>query len=127
MAKSARKPSKKPLYTRGGIAVYAYDTVDFLDSDEMIAGYLSLSLTEEYDPDIFLLAIANALRAKGLNNIESLLKIAEEMRPPLDSPEESAVAVRNPAAKKVIVRKALSRSKQTAPRPSRRTRETVVA
>lgn len=123
------KHAKEPLYTRNGIKVYAYDTVDYLDSDEAIAGFLSLSLTEEYDPDIFLGAIGVALRAKGLNTTESLLKIAEEMRPPDHAPTAIRTAGK-PAAKRSVKKtsgkKPAARNVSSHPK-SRRKREAAVA
>lgn len=127
------KHAKKPLYTSGDIKVYEYDTVDYLDSDEAIAGYLSVSLTEDYEPQFFLAAIADALRAKGLNTIESLLTIAEEMRPPSVSSDTAPIAIKTagkPAAKrsvnKTTGKKSAARKTSSHLKP-RRKRETAVA
>ncbi len=129
------KHAAKPLHTRGGIKVYAYDTVDYLDSDEAVAGYLSASLTEDYEPDTFLSAIADALRAKGLNTLESLLKISEEMRPPAVSSAPvqppAKKAARGKTSKKSAERKTSRRktaaAEKTAHPKSRRRREVAVA
>ena len=45
-----------------------YDTADYLDSDEMIAEYLKLSL-EEKDPEAFIDALGNVAKARGLEQI----------------------------------------------------------
>ncbi len=115
---------KKPLFTPDELEVSLYDPVEFLDSDEAIAGHLSISLLEDYEPDLFLGAIGNALRAKGLNTIESLLKIAEEMRPPVDStdlPRTRTKSVRKTAERKNAAKKPSSHPK------TRKKREAAVA
>ncbi len=60
-----KKTAENPLFTPEEIEVGVYDAAEFLDSDEAIAGYLAISL-EDPDPDVFLKALGNALRAKGL-------------------------------------------------------------
>ena len=42
-----------------------FDVADFLDSEETISEYLSLAL-EDPDPDIFLMAVRNVARARGM-------------------------------------------------------------
>ncbi|HVJ31615.1 MAG TPA: addiction module antidote protein [Terriglobia bacterium] len=53
-----------PKYTK-------FDAADYLDSEEMIAEYLNAVL-EEDDPELFLSAIADIAKAKGMT------KVAEE-------------------------------------------------
>ena len=118
-----KKNTEKPLFTPEDLEISLYDTVEFLDSDEAIAGHLSISLLEDFDPDIFLHAIGNALRAKSLNTTESLLKVAQYMRPPVDS-SESASAVGRSAGKSV--KKPAARKKVPSPNPRRR-REAALA
>jgi probable addiction module antidote protein len=42
-----------------------FDVADFLDSEETISEYLSVAL-EDPDPDIFLMAVRNVARARGM-------------------------------------------------------------
>lgn len=42
-----------------------FDPADFLDNDEAIAEYLSAAL-EDTDPDVFLMAVRDVARAKGM-------------------------------------------------------------
>ena len=45
--------------------VSRFDPVDYLDSEEMMAEYLAAAL-EEGDPDLFLNALANVAKARGI-------------------------------------------------------------
>ena len=45
-----------------------FDVVEYLDSDEMIAEYLTAAL-EENDPAFFNIALGNVARARGLTQI----------------------------------------------------------
>lgn len=47
------------------IEVSEFDTSKFLDSDELIAEYLTAAL-EEDDPNVFLAAIGHVAKAKGM-------------------------------------------------------------
>ena len=71
------KTGETPLFTPEEIEVTPYDTAEFLDSEEAIAGYLAISL-EDPDPDIFLKALGNVLRAKGVANIARETGLARE-------------------------------------------------
>lgn len=42
-----------------------FETADYLDSEEMIAEYLTVA-AEDPDPDMLLLAIANVAKARGM-------------------------------------------------------------
>ena len=42
-----------------------FETADYLDSEEMIAEYLTVA-AEDPDPDILLIAIANVAKARGM-------------------------------------------------------------
>jgi len=42
-----------------------FDAADYLDSDEVIAEYLNSALADE-DPDVFLQAIADVVKARGI-------------------------------------------------------------
>ena len=68
---------KKTVYKPEDIVITPFDTADYLTSDEMIAGYLALSL-EEPDPDFFLESLWNAVRAKGVDAIAKATGLARE-------------------------------------------------
>jgi probable addiction module antidote protein len=46
----------------------AFDIADYLDSDEVIAEYLNAVL-EDPDPDVFLAAVADVAKAKGMTQV----------------------------------------------------------
>lgn len=46
----------------------AFDVADYLDTEEVIAEYLSAAL-EDPDPDVFLLAVADVAKARGMTSI----------------------------------------------------------
>jgi probable addiction module antidote protein len=46
----------------------AFDIADYLDSDEVIAEYLNAVL-EDPDPDVFLAAVADVVKAKGMTQV----------------------------------------------------------
>jgi probable addiction module antidote protein len=48
--------------------VSRFDPVDYLDSEEMITEYLTAAL-EEGDPDLFLNALANVAKARGITQL----------------------------------------------------------
>ena len=45
-----------------------FDPVDYLDSEEMIAEYLTVAAADP-NPDIFLSAIANVAKARGMSRL----------------------------------------------------------
>lgn len=47
-----------------------FDAADFLDSDEAIAEYLNAAL-EDDNPDVFLVAVRDAARARGMAKLAS--------------------------------------------------------
>ncbi|HUH55159.1 MAG TPA: addiction module antidote protein [Rhodanobacter sp.] len=47
------------------LAVRPFDAADYLDSDEAVAEYLTAAL-EDPDPDLFLTAIKDVARARGM-------------------------------------------------------------
>lgn len=47
------------------VNISKFDAADYLDSEEAIAEYLSASLEDE-NPDVFLAAIADVARARGM-------------------------------------------------------------
>ena len=50
------------------IKLAAFDATDYLDSEETIAEYLSAAL-EDPNPDVFLAAIRDAARARGMTQL----------------------------------------------------------
>ncbi len=54
-----------------------FDAVDYLDSEEMIAEYLTAALEEE-NPAVFLVALADVARARGMNAIAQRAGISRE-------------------------------------------------
>lgn len=45
-----------------------FDVADYLDNEEVISEYLSVAL-EDPDPDMFLMAVRNVARAKGMTQL----------------------------------------------------------
>jgi len=45
-----------------------FDVVDYLDNEEVIAEYLSAAM-EDSDPDMFLRAVADVARARGMSKL----------------------------------------------------------
>lgn len=45
-----------------------FDAADYLDSDEAIAAYLTAALEDE-DPDMFLIAVKDVARARGMSQL----------------------------------------------------------
>ncbi len=50
------------------ITIREYDSVNYLDSEEMIAEYLSACL-EDSNPDLFLVALGNVAKARGMTQL----------------------------------------------------------
>lgn len=70
-----------------------FDAADYLDNDEAVAAYLSAAL-EDADPDLFLTAVKDVARARGMTQLakdtglgrESLYKaLAPGARPRYDT------------------------------------------
>ena len=55
----------------------SFDTSDFLDDDEVIAEYLTAAL-EESDPDVFLTAIGQVAKARGMARIADRTGLCRE-------------------------------------------------
>ena len=55
----------------------AFDVADYLDNDEVIAEYLTAAL-EDANPDVFLLAVADVAKAKGMSNVASQTGLGRE-------------------------------------------------
>ena len=54
-----------------------FDAADYLDSEEMIAEYLTAALEDE-NPDVFLAAIADVAKARGMNAIAQSAGLGRE-------------------------------------------------
>ncbi len=54
-----------------------FDAVDYLDSEEMIAEYLTAALEDE-NPDVFLTAIGDVARARGMSKIAQRTGLGRE-------------------------------------------------
>ena len=54
-----------------GITVTRFDAADYLDSEEMIAEYLSATL-EDSNPDVFLSALGDVAKARGMAKIAKM-------------------------------------------------------
>ena len=50
------------------IKTTTFDVADYLDSEEMIAEYLS-AILEENDPDLFIKALGDVAKARGMTHI----------------------------------------------------------
>jgi|SRR5580765_6352766 len=62
---------------KGKIKFAKFDVADYLDSEEVIAEYLTASLEEE-DPEMFLVALANVARARGMGKIAKASGLGRE-------------------------------------------------
>ena len=54
-----------------------YDVADYLDSDEMIVEYLCAALEDE-NPDVFLAAVSDVARARGMTAISNRTGLGRE-------------------------------------------------
>ena len=54
-----------------------FDASEFLDSDDLVAEYLTAAL-EDGNPDVFLAAIANVAKAKGMSAIADSAGLGRE-------------------------------------------------
>lgn len=54
-----------------------FDVADYLDNDEVIAEYLTAAL-EDDNPDVFLMAIADVAKAKGMSQVASQSGLGRE-------------------------------------------------
>ena len=57
--------------------VSPFDAAEFLDSDDVIAEYLGACL-EDPNPDVFLAALANVAKAKGMTEIARVSGLGRE-------------------------------------------------
>jgi probable addiction module antidote protein len=54
-----------------------FDAADYLDSEEMIAEYLTAALEDE-NPDVFLAAIGDVAKARGMSAIAQITGLGRE-------------------------------------------------
>ncbi|MBD2857648.1 putative addiction module antidote protein [Spongiibacter sp. KMU-158] len=54
-----------------------FDVADYLDSEEMIAEYLSAALEDE-NPDVFLAAVSDVAKARGMTAIANSTGLGRE-------------------------------------------------
>lgn len=59
------------------VKITPFDVADFLDSDEMIAEYLSVAM-QDPDPDHFLQAVAAVARARGMTQLAKDAGVSRE-------------------------------------------------
>lgn len=59
------------------IKISKFDAVDYLDSEEMIAEYLSAAMDAD-DPDIFLAALSDVAKARGIAHVAKASGLGRE-------------------------------------------------
>ena len=55
----------------------AFDVADYLGNDEVIAEYLTAAL-EDANPDVFLMAVADVAKARGMSHVASETGLGRE-------------------------------------------------
>lgn len=58
-------------------ALQAFDVADYLDNDEVIAEFLTAAL-EDPNPEVFLMAVADVAKARGMSHIASETGLGRE-------------------------------------------------
>jgi probable addiction module antidote protein len=58
-------------------ALQAFDVADYLDNDEVIAEFLTAAL-EDPNPEVFLMALADVAKARGMSHIASETGLGRE-------------------------------------------------
>ena len=71
MRKATKRTKAKPL------KLATFDASEFLDSEEVIAEYLAVAL-EDPNPDVFLLAVANVAKARGIGEVAKASGLGRE-------------------------------------------------
>lgn len=62
---------------KGKVKFAKFDAADYLDNEETIAEYLKLSL-EDANPEMFLLALANVAKARGMAKVAKRAGLGRE-------------------------------------------------
>ncbi|MFT5140793.1 MAG: putative addiction module antidote protein [Rhodothermales bacterium] len=65
------------MNTDNTLKLAPFDASDYLDNEELIAEYLTVAL-ENPDPDIFLAAVRDVAKARGVANIATLAGVGRE-------------------------------------------------
>ena len=68
---------KKTKRAKGKIRLAPFDTSEHLDSEGVIEEYLKAAL-EDPNPDLFLLAVANVAKARGMAKVEKVSGLGRE-------------------------------------------------
>lgn len=72
------KKAKKSVKTKSRAAGLApFDAAEYLDNEEVIAEYLAAAL-EDPNPDVFLLAMADVAKARGISQIAKASGLGRE-------------------------------------------------
>lgn len=72
------KKAKKSAKTKSrAVELAPFDASEYLDSEEVIAEYLAAAW-EEPNPDVFLLAMANVAKARGISQIAKASGLGRE-------------------------------------------------
>jgi len=72
------KKAKKRAKTKSrAVELAPFDSSEYLDSEEVIAEYLAAAW-EEPNPDVFLLAMANVAKARGMSKIAKASGLGRE-------------------------------------------------
>lgn len=69
--------AKKSSRRAKAVRVAPFDVADFLDNEEVVTEYLAVAL-EDPDPDVFLRAMANVARARGVAEIAKASGLGRE-------------------------------------------------
>ncbi len=75
-------------------SIAAFDVADYLDTDEIIAEYLSAAL-EDPNPDVFLMAVADVAKAKGMGRIAGATGLGRESLYKAFAPDRSRATTRS--------------------------------
>ncbi len=68
---------KKTASTARTVRLAAFDPAEFLDNEEVIAEYLSVAI-EDPNPDVFLRAMTNVAKARGIAEIAKASGLGRE-------------------------------------------------
>jgi probable addiction module antidote protein len=72
------KKAKKPAKTKSrAVELAPFDASEFLDNEEVVAEYLAAAL-EDPNPDMFLRAMANVAKARGVSQVAKASGLGRE-------------------------------------------------
>ena len=72
-----RKVRKRVASTAKAVRLAGFEPAEFLDSEEVIAEYLSVAI-EDPNPDVFLRAMANVAKARGIAEVAKASGLGRE-------------------------------------------------